>query len=859
MAESISQLKLEAVANTKQAQKDVKDLNKALQDLSAVAASVGKGNNIANYGKQIKEAANTISHINGRMNIRKAIDAFNETPNMGTLTKFANAVESEYDRTAKGIASSASKSKSALSSFKGALRDMDFPLKNFAKSLTRIAKLRLLRGIIRSITGAFKEGTSNLYQYSAALNSADGARFANSMNAISTSLLYMKNSIGAAVAPLITSLVPAIQTVVSWFVTATQAVAQFFAALGGQVMYSRAKEYETAWKDVGAATGGAAAAAKEYENTILGFDELNVLNDPSQGGGGGGGGGASAPDYSSMFEEAEISQKIRDLTQWIKDNFEDIKDLALAIGGILLGWKIAQGVANFFESLGFTNAAGIRQLGLGLVLTITGVTLATKGGFDIGYEGVDLMNVIKTALGVGLAGVGGALTANAITSLGWASIGTGVGAVFGIGIALVGTIVGFTIGKGKQQREAIISNLESYDGEFAMIMERQNGYAEEAELAWSTYFATLGKTETAKNLTDQLDAMASKANLSSAEVEHAKALIKQLNDLGLDGIRAEWNETTGRIEINTQEIYNNIEAIRENAKTVANQRILTKAYEDQGNALVEVATAQGMVDKAQSAYNAKLSQYQDVADALGISLEELGQQHEFQSIYLADEVYALGQANMALETAQGKYDDATRAIKDTEKALGYVTDEFEDASGAVVDFSAKVSALGNLRINDWVAQGLDRITHSAYWARAELQNVKDLILGIQTASLSGIGIAVAINGATPKAEGGYVGGYANGGYIPSYASGGINSADLFLANENANPELVGRIGSRTAVANQGQMVDALASGVYRAMAEAQNGGSSNIEVVVNMDGVAVARANDRGQKALNRRFNVQLA
>lgn len=55
--------------------------------------------------------------------------------------------------------------------------------------------------------------------------------------------------------------------------------------------------------------------------------------------------------------------------------------------------------------------------------------------------------------------------------------------------------------------------------------------------------------------------------------------------------------------------------------------------------------------------------------------------------------------------------------------------------------------------------------------------------------------------------------------IPAYASGGfVPKGDLFLANENA-PEFVGNIGNRTAVANNNQIVQGIASGVQHANAE----------------------------------------
>ena len=65
--------------------------------------------------------------------------------------------------------------------------------------------------------------------------------------------------------------------------------------------------------------------------------------------------------------------------------------------------------------------------------------------------------------------------------------------------------------------------------------------------------------------------------------------------------------------------------------------------------------------------------------------------------------------------------------------------------------------------------------------------------------------------------------YTNGRWqsIRGYASGGNpQSARLFYANENGIPELIGRIGSNTAVMNNGQIVASVAAGVYQAVAAA---------------------------------------
>lgn len=68
----------------------------------------------------------------------------------------------------------------------------------------------------------------------------------------------------------------------------------------------------------------------------------------------------------------------------------------------------------------------------------------------------------------------------------------------------------------------------------------------------------------------------------------------------------------------------------------------------------------------------------------------------------------------------------------------------------------------------------------------------------------------------------------------TYATGGMPSmGEMFIARE-AGPELVGRIGNRSTVANNDQIVTAVSEGVYAAvrsaMSENGNGGSQNINV-----------------------------
>lgn len=82
------------------------------------------------------------------------------------------------------------------------------------------------------------------------------------------------------------------------------------------------------------------------------------------------------------------------------------------------------------------------------------------------------------------------------------------------------------------------------------------------------------------------------------------------------------------------------------------------------------------------------------------------------------------------------------------------------------------------------------------------------------------------------------------------ASGGyVNSGEAFIARENGMPEMVGRIGNRTAVANNDQIVQAVSNGVFNAIVSAmsmyQNNNTTatdgSLTVVVPLDGEVIYR------------------
>lgn len=212
------------------------------------------------------------------------------------------------------------------------IKDLTKAWSRFSSSLARIAIYRGIRTALKEIASAIKEGVNNLYLWSQAWKDtyATAERFANSMDTLATGVLYLKNSIGAVVSPLIDYLAPAIDALIDKFVALANAINQAVAALTGAGLWRKAMRYPIEYADV---MSGAKKKADDLKRTVLGFDELNRLDDNKKKSGG------SAKDdwdYSKMFEEMPVSERIKDLIN--AENWSSI--------GSLVASKINQGLSS---------------------------------------------------------------------------------------------------------------------------------------------------------------------------------------------------------------------------------------------------------------------------------------------------------------------------------------------------------------------------------------------------------------------------------------------------------------------------------------------------------------------------------
>lgn len=280
---------------------------------------------------------------------------------------------------------------------------------SISKAFTMISKriaYRAINAAISAVTNSFKDGVNAAYQYSKAMN----GQLAKSLDSIATSMNYLKNSLGAMVAPLINMVAPAIEFLVDKFVDLLNIMNQVFARLSGASTWTRATKVAT---EYATATDKATAANKKLKKSLLGIDEINALQDNSSSGSGSSGSGENS---AIAFEEVPLD------ISYIDGVIDKLKNILWYVGEIGLGflaWKLS---SSFLGQLGGLAA------GIGVALIVDSIRCVLS-------DGINLKSIIEASVGGALLGAGIGFKLG-----GWqGAIG---GAVIGIGVSLL--IVGIT-------------------------------------------------------------------------------------------------------------------------------------------------------------------------------------------------------------------------------------------------------------------------------------------------------------------------------------------------------------------------------------------------------------------------------
>lgn len=133
--------------------------------------------------------------------------------------------------------------------------------------------------------------------------------------------------------------------------------------------------------------GDSAENAADKLNTMLApFDDLNVIQKENEGLGSGLSGFGGDLDIDMPFYDAlaELNEKFAVASEEAKKKLENIIPTLFTIGGIIAGWKVAQSVVDFFN---FWDKVGLSATKIiGLTLGIAGISMILQGNSKLDNE-----------------------------------------------------------------------------------------------------------------------------------------------------------------------------------------------------------------------------------------------------------------------------------------------------------------------------------------------------------------------------------------------------------------------------------------------------------------------------------------
>ena len=646
--------------------KGINDVASGMTKLDKATGSTGADklkNAVSAIEENVKNLSDALDQAQKKISNFGSADIKTNIPEVG---KQAEGIKSATKGAADGIKEVSEKSNEAkfsvdrfsagLSYAGSVLKNMRHILPGVVNQLTRMVKMRILRTIVKNFLAGVTEGLQNVYNWASLV----GNSFKATMDGMASSALYLKNSIGAAFASLVSLVAPHINNLIDVIVEGINYVNMFFAVLGGKSTYTRAKKVAVEYgKAAESAIGGAAGAAKELKETlsVLDFDELNQLADqptPSTGGGGGGGGGTPGTDYSNMFETADVTANaLTKAALWIKENFDDVLDIVKAIGAGILAWKLSNALLGDILSL--------RQLA-GIAIAVTGFTLEFEGAKAIGKGNADFMDWLKAGIGAAL-GIAGSLMTFGLTPAGF---------LIGIGLAITMFITGVTVGKLEAFREQLMLTSDDYKFTASVIeqstdrINKANSRLIQVKLQSPMDDEEYKKWSYAADLLKKIQGFEG-VKVDQANLGELQAYIDELNGIleaaGLDAFVQYWIDANGEIQTNAKSIQEVIDKMLELSRWNALKDLISTNLKG----MYEAETENRMYREENERSQGIIDQYQPTIDAYQERMQE-------GRIYLTDD------EQKELTEAQLQVEQATAAIEKNNEAMSVNNEYIAEAT-----------------------------------------------------------------------------------------------------------------------------------------------------------------------------------
>lgn len=738
--------------------------------------------------------------------------------------------------------------------FKGlgnVLGSVNKKIQRTAKMFSMMILRKALRAVIDNITKSFQE----LAKQNSSVNS--------SVSSIVSNFKYLGASITAAFSPIFSVVAPILDALVQKCVSVINTIGQVFASLTGSSTYTVAKkvqvDYAGSLDDTAKSANNATKAVKEYENQLMGFDEINKLTDnkgsgSSGSGGSGGGASGSSPEY--VFETANVENQYNKWADMIKEawNNGDFTELGQIAGQKIadalnsIPWdkiqeqanKIASSVATFINGAMHSDLFSAVGTTIGQALnTAFGMAYTFIEKFEFDTFGTKVAELLNSAFDV----IDFDLIANTIT-----------GSINGVFESILNFATNF---KWSENAKKIADGIKTlFDGiEWDTITksleESGKGIAKAInELFYVDEDRSLG-SDLSKAVCSAFNSIVSGLDSLIKETDWKK-IGKNLSD-ALFGIvtDVDWEKLGTTISDATKGLLDALSGFFTGTDWV-------KLGQDLVQAVEKLFTGVDWLGIIQKAWKLLVDAVKAVFGLIGGIFGEIG-----KDIYdglikgLGDNFKDIGA--WIKKNIFGKISDAFGNAKDSigEIAInlkGKVDDTFNKAKDAWNGLKAgakelwvKAKSTGEKAINSiksaWnsIKAGTKSILVKAKTSgQSAIEKLKKAWRGLKSKTIK-LGIKISgvignvkevlnrkiirpLNKKLPKIF----------PKIPEFAQGGFpDMGQMFIARERG-PEMVGKIGSRNAVVNNNQIVEGVANGVYNAvvsaMATVGNNQGSNVNI-----------------------------
>lgn len=439
----------------------IKESNDYVENLNLFTVAMGE------YAEEAQEYAEKVSEVMG-------IDPSEWLRNQGVFMTLATGFGVAADRAALmsknltqlgydlssffnlPVEDAMQKLQSGISGELEPLRRLGFDL-----SQARLQAVALSLGIDQSVMSMDQAQKAQLRYYAimTQVTTAQGD-MARTLSAPANQLRILQAAATQAARALGNIFIPALNTILPYaiaFLKIVRMVADAIASLFGfklpEVDYSGISvgvgEVGDAASGAEDSLGGATAAAQEFKKTVLGFDELNVMNDQNKGGSGGGGAGGGIdigdgfdfelPEYDFLGDA--VSSQVNKITKALKKWLPLLEKIAILVAAIFaikqiskfLTWidKVARALAS---SNGIAGA--LSKIAAGAMGLVASFGLAYTSAYVLTMNGV---NPLVSALGsaVGTFAIMAPIMSKILGSLKAGVIVAGIGAVIG---AIMGVI-----------------------------------------------------------------------------------------------------------------------------------------------------------------------------------------------------------------------------------------------------------------------------------------------------------------------------------------------------------------------------------------------------------------------------------